>query len=868
MNGQDSTLHDHNILNKIISEWNKFGFKKTQNLINGILFENDDVAIIIDINIFSNKQFFYDYYTEEQNELMYNYKSLYRFVIDDETDLKAALCEYIALINNNFSDTIKPSVNRMYFPDPTSLEAKFEDIIENIYGNEVLSQIEREYPILDTKGQTRFIDYAIINNNHIIGIEINSVEYHHPQIIGKDKYKSQLLKQNSIVAQNIKLYRISSEEMQFTDRLYENLRKYFGSVIYHNFKRGMSVTRNFQLYEHQEISLQQINKSRLDGSSAFLVVFPTGTGKTKILMEDIKQQLKKNSGMNILCLAPRTKIVEQLLKNIKLSLEEINLKKINVGADKSNQIIVQTYAWISRHYLEFTPDKFQYIAIDEAHHAVAPTLIKVIHYFNTQTLIGLTATPDRLDRKQLSYIFGEYTSQLSLKDAIKKKILVPIRAYRLKSNVDLSRVRYNGKDYTKKDLQQTIIVPSRDELIVKTIIKYFDISSSSRKSGIIFCVNIKHADSLAQLMKKNNISAESVHSKKSNYNQIISDYQNGKIQFLCTVSLLSEGWDSPRTSIIIMARPTMSKVLYLQQIGRGTRKYKNKEALYLIDVVDNYNQFNVPWSIHAILDIRSYYPFGDVLNPNDRGKKFVDNGVTIILNEDEQHLEEINIFTFNKKYEGYLSTELLARELFVSTSAVNNWIKNKSIAPDVSIPFGKKILYYFHPQRVAEIREKKGLKIHNETTQYQDFLDFIAERSYSLSYKMIFILSLFKLVNKIGECDIDDLVELYRKFYKIQLDHGLAADRSTSKYNDKTYLYDNNHLKKNMLANPFEKFERKRFLYYAKDLKRIAIAPNLWRQLTKEDITNIQQQMFDDLEKYYSSLGGIYDMDMIKNIYS
>jgi superfamily II DNA or RNA helicase len=100
--------------------------------------------------------------------------------------------------------------------------------------------------------------------------------------------------------------------------------------------------------------------------------------------------------------------------------------------------MVQTYAWMQRNYLKFRQDHFNYIAVDEAHHSVAPGLKKVIQHFNPDTLLGMTATPERLDMKKLEEIFGEYETDMTLKEAIEKEILSPIKAFRVKSNLDLS----------------------------------------------------------------------------------------------------------------------------------------------------------------------------------------------------------------------------------------------------------------------------------------------------------------------------------------------------------------------------------------------------------------------------------------------
>jgi hypothetical protein len=499
--------------------------------------------------------------------------------------------------------------------------------------------------------------------------------------------------------------------------------------------------------------------------------------------------------------------------------------------------------------------------VDEAHHAPAPTLHKAIQYFFPDTLLGLTATDKRLDEKKLEDIFGQYETSLSLLEAIEKNILVPIKAFRLKSNIDLSSVRFNGKDYYASDLQKNIIVESRDQLIVEMLNKYFVSSALNMKSGLIFCVSISHAKRLAKMMKNKGMSVEAISSQDKKSSLYIKKYQSGKIQFLTTCSLLNEGWDSPRTAIIVMARPTMSEVLYTQQLGRGTRRMGGKEALYVIDVVDNYGFQtgfnNSPWSIHALLGINQYSPWSDVTgrrNQSDDKEELLLAG----LYEQERSLEQIDIFTFEQKYPDFLSIEQLARELFVSTSTVNSWLKKGKFTATLSIPIGNKKLFYFSPDQVLDIRVIMNLTVHNELTQYDDFFKFLNEGNYTYSYKIILLLSLLKNMDMNGECNLELLTKSYINFYMDRITLNIAVDREGCPYSDIDNLNNLNYMQRSLLANPFEKFERKRFMYHCKDLNHIAFSTTLWRKINnKDDFLRIKKILFQDLIKYYKSFGGV-----------
>lgn len=213
---------------------------------------------------------------------------------------------------------------------------------------------------------------------------------------------------------------------------------------------------------------------------------------------------------------------------------------------------------------------------DEAHHAVASVLKRVVQYFNTEFTIGLTATDRRPDKKKLETVFGSYTTSLSLKEAMKKGIVARANVYRIETNIDLSEVRFNGKDYVNADLEKRIRVTSRNDLIVDVLKEYFTDGDAAKRQGIVFCVNVNHANEMAKLLNKSGISAVSYTGQTKHPVQVMADFKSKKIRFLCTCNMISEGWDYPELGILVMARPTLSKVLYLQQIGRGLRKTDKK----------------------------------------------------------------------------------------------------------------------------------------------------------------------------------------------------------------------------------------------------------------------------------------------------
>ena len=488
---------------------------------------------------------------------------------------------------------------------------------------------------------------------------------------------------------------------------------------------------------------------------------------------------------------------------------------------------------------------------DEAHHAVAPMLKRVIQYFTPEFMIGLTATDQRPDKKKLESVFGNYKTGLSLIQAMEEGIVAQANVYRIETNIDLSQVRFNGKDYINADLEKSIRVTSRNELIVNVLLEYFCSGEAGKRQGVIFCVNIKHTWEMEKLLNQAGISARSYTGQRKNTDKIMKDFKDKKIRFLCACNMISEGWDYPELGILVMARPTLSKVLYLQQIGRGLRKTDTKKNVFVIDVVDEYGAMARPCSMHSIFQNTMYVPFGNIIKRNYAVGDMIEiDG----FQERVERIVEVDVSSFQDKYGDCLSQEQLAREYYVSTGTITAWIKKGKIQPTVTYPFGNKQIYLFSPEDVKRIREELEIPEHTDETIKQDFFDFLEERDYSLSYKMPFLLAVLKNMDSIGDSKIEDVLTDYIAFYEDRIARGLPVDRASCPYNEET-LKNRKLIKANMLTNPFEKFERKRFLYISKDLGVISMNHALFSRMEQEDFQRVKGQIMEDLRNYYKDMG-------------
>lgn len=806
-------------------------------------YDNGTDMVIIDEDICNHNPaepvFSYMLITDKQNNYMHRFKRVFRFLGYEKKEVEIYLSKDEITLPMDYMITVG---DRAEQSDVSPLELHFEQSFSNAYGINALKYLSREYGICDESGKNYFLDYLVRTRNGKYAVEENGVNYHHPQIIGEEKYRNQLRKQNTCALWGIKLFRFSTEDCAFENRIEDDIKQYFGKDTSEFVDDGLKIDRKVELYEHQTVSLREIQKRREAGIKAFLIVLPTAAGKSKIVEEDLREFAKGKQDFKGLILVPGVNILADWEDRIIKSLPELK-----------DKIEIKTYAYMARHYTDVRPDYYNYLVVDEAHHSVAPVLKRVIQYFNTDFMIGLTATDQRPDKKKLETVFGTYSTSLSLKEAMEKEVVAKANVYRIETNIDLSQVRFNGKDYVNADLEKRIRVTSRNELIVNVLEEYFTSGEAGLRQGVIFCVNVNHANEMAKLLNNAGISAASYTGKTKNPTALMEDFKQKKIRFLCACNMISEGWDYPELGILVMARPTLSKVLYLQQIGRGLRKTDVKKNVIVIDVVDEYGAMVKACNMHSIFANPYYVPFGDIT------KTDYEPGDMVIIDGIEERIEritEVDINSFEDKYGNYLSQEQVAREYFVSTGTVTSWIKKRKITPSVEYKFGSKSLYLFSPEDVEKYRKELNIKEHNDNTIKQDFFDFLEERDYSLSYKMPFMLAVVKYIDSIGDAKIDDVLDDYISFYQDRLRRGLQVDRSTCPYNEEM-LKNRKAVCRNMLTNPFEKFERKRFLYYSKDLSVISMNHALFSQMETEDWDRVRTQLQEDLKNYYSEMGGI-----------
>ena len=204
----------------------------------------------------------------------------------------------------------------------------------------------------------------------------------------------------------------------------------------------------------------------------------------------------------------------------------------------------------------FDPNDFAYLVIDEAHHATAESYQKLLRYFRPRFTLGLTATPDRADGQSALEVFRNAAHRLSLREAVELGELVPIRCVHIRTNIDLSRVRFNQIQYNRRDIEETVLVPSRDQLIVQTYREHVP-----GRKAVVFCVNVRHAENLAERFRAEGIAARSVSGSMRTVDReaCLSEFARGELRVLCACDLLNEGWDCPDVEVLLNRAPDIIK---------------------------------------------------------------------------------------------------------------------------------------------------------------------------------------------------------------------------------------------------------------------------------------------------------------------
>lgn len=360
---------------------------------------------------------------------------------------------------------------------------------------------------------------------------------------------------------------------------------------------------DIQPYHYQKEMLERLQVEReVYGRYKNLLVAATGVGKTVISAFDFKRFKRDSPGVaRLLFVAHREEILKQSRDTFRGILKDINFGDLLVGGHSPSSIdhlfiSIQSFN-SNKLYEKTTEDFYDFIIVDEFHHAAATSYQKLLSYYRPKILLGLTATPERMDGKDiLEYFDDTIASEMRLTEAIDRKLLSPFQYFGVSDTVDLSKLKWSRKGYDIRELENVYTLNDKRtyDVVVKNIYKY--VTDIDDVKGLGFCVSIEHAKYMADFFNtKAKIPSIALHggSDKETRDEAKSRLVNGEIKFIFVVDLYNEGVDIPEVNTVLFLRPTESLTVFLQQLGRGLRISEGKDCLTVLDFVGqahkNYN---------------------------------------------------------------------------------------------------------------------------------------------------------------------------------------------------------------------------------------------------------------------------------------
>ena len=556
-------------------------------------------------------------------------------------------------------------------------------------------------------------------------------------------------------------------------------------------------TNNLALFEPRGAQIEALcalENTRAEGAGRALVQAATGVGKTYLAAFDSKDYER------VLFVAHREEILKQAaqsFKNVRNSDDYGFFDGESKCTDKS--MIFASVATLGRsEYLNnkyFASDYFNYIVIDEFHHAVNDQYQRIVNYFKPQFLLGLTATPERMDGRNI-YEICDYNVpyEISLKEAINKGMLVPFHYYGIFDDTDYSKLHIVRGRYDEKELNETYIGNvHRYELIYKYYCKY------GSRQALGFCCSKEHAREMAREFSSRGIPSVAVFSDASGEytekrNVAIQKLKNGEIRAIFSVDMFNEGVDITSVDMVMFLRPTESPIVFLQQLGRGLRKCRGKEFLTVLDFIGNYEKAGrVRFLLEGKSDMyREGCHLSDTLRfPDDCMVDFDLKLIDLFAEMDRKHLklkdQVINEYFKVKDLLGKRPTRL---DLF---TYMDDNIYETAITHSKDNPF-KRYLEFLN-----DLGELSQIEVEFYKGIGREFISLLENTNMSKVYKMPVLMAFYNNSDVLMEVSEKQLLSSWKEFFSTGTNwKDFDKNMTLQKYKD---ISDKDHLKK-ILAMP------------------------------------------------------------------
>ena len=639
--------------------------------------------------------------------------------------------------------------------------------------------------------------------NYRIDKKNNSEDFNHFKIMFEDLFLN-----HSII--------VNDEELEIYSKtwkkpkIYSNINNKREDINYvYEENQNSNIISMFEPRGAQIEALYELKKTRQDGNDKALVVAATGIGKTYLAAFDSREFNR------VLFVAHREEILKQAYESfanvrtdkqvgVMADEEKLVADKVEILETKQGDTTTQQYDYNMGFFMNsikdtkkdiifasvqslgkedylnekyFDKDYFDYIVVDEFHHAVSKNYQNIINYFEPKFMLGLTATPDRLDNKDVFSICDYNTVyEATLKTAIDKGWLVPFRYYGIyDESVNYDNVEYKNGKYNEKELEKALSINNRAEFILKHYKKY----KSTRALG--FCSSKSHAEFMAKYFDENGVPSCAVYSgSEGQYNEersiALKKLRDEELRVIFSVDMFNEGLDVKSIDMVMFLRPTESPTVFLQQLGRGLRKDKNKKYLNVLDFIGNFKKANlVPYLLTGESKIRETSKASIPEEDDYPEDCIIDFDFRLIdifekINKANKKIEDLVIDEYFriKEYLGHIPSRI---EMFtyMDEDLYNN-IKKKS----------KLNIFRDYIEFLYKVNDyENSLK----NTFGYEFIKFIETTSMSKTYKLPVLLAFYNDGDMKLKIDDEDLYKSFKEFYsKGSNGVDMLKDKSTSKF--------------------------------------------------------------------------------------